>query len=106
MPMILPIETRDHAHDLVIVVLDAANVERMSQADPVEVTIKESNRTLVNPTILICREEITPELEAKFVRWAKDRDIGAILTYLKRGWTVLPGDGAPNQNISRPETPP
>jgi hypothetical protein len=87
--LLIPIETEGHTHDAVIVVLGGANVERMREADPVEIRLRESGRNLVNPAILICYEDSSPEL----ARLLAGRDVRAIIRHLQRGWKFRPQEG-------------
>ena len=57
--LMLPIQTPNHANDALIVILDDDNLARMAKADPAEINLRETGRTLVNPIILICHEPPT-----------------------------------------------
>jgi hypothetical protein len=86
---IIPIETEDHAADMLVVVLDSANLERMKKADPAEVKMKEIPKNLVNPIITICYEHGSPE----FKRLVQAGDLKALLKFLARGWEFRPDKG-------------
>jgi hypothetical protein len=87
--IILPIETEGHAHDTLVIVLDKGNVERMKLADPAEIPLRQTGRRLVNPLVLVCYEDDTPE----FVRLVQGGDVKAIIKHLQRGWKFQPERG-------------
>lgn len=87
--IILPIETADHEHDAIIVVLDPANIERMKMADPAEVVLQQIGKQLVNPTIMICLERPSKE----WTRILQSGDLKAIIKFLQRGWKFRPDKG-------------
>ncbi len=87
--ILLPIETVDHKKDAIFVVLDNKNLDRMKVGDPAEVELRRAGKTLINPTIVICYEELTP----KFNRLIQSGNLKAIIKYLKRGWKFMPEAG-------------
>lgn len=87
--LILPIETISHTSDVLIVVLEDDNLERMAKADPAEIKLTETGRTLVNPRILLCHEKVTPEL----IKILKTKDVRVICEYLQRGFEFRPDKG-------------
>ena len=87
--LMIPIQTPNHTEDMLIVVLDGGNLERMAHADPAEVQLRTCGKTLVNPAILICHEEDSPEL----ARLLQQRDIHAIVKFLQRGFEFRPDKG-------------
>jgi len=83
--LILPLETQDHKQDVVVVILEPANLARMREGDPAEVKlrqVREAGKHLVEPTILLCYEEDT----AALTRLVQGGDLRAMLKYLHRGW--------------------
>lgn len=87
--LIVPVESPDHTEDALLIVLDDANLARMAVADPAEVVLRDSGRMLVNPTVLVCHQNSTPE----FARLLQARNFGAIVKYLQRGWQFRPDKG-------------
>lgn len=87
--LMLPIETRSHVNDMLIIVLDSVNIQRLREADPAEIDTKVCGKQLVNPTVMVCYEEPTPQ----FNRLMQGNDIKAILEYLGRGWKFQPDKG-------------
>lgn len=87
--LLIPIETPNHAHDAVIVVLNAGNLTRMAEADPVEIELRKCGRNLVNPTIVICHEEESRTL----TRLIQGHDVDKIIAHLQRGWKFRPDRG-------------
>ena len=61
----------------------------MAKADPAEINLRETGRTLVNPIILICHEPPTDELIALL----KTGDVPKIVKHLQRGWDFRPDRG-------------
>lgn len=87
--ILLPIETPDHKNDAVIVILRPDNLERMKEGDPAEISLRQSSKTLLNPTLLICYEEEMPQLS----QLIHSGDLKAIVKYLQRGWKFRPDRG-------------
>ena len=87
--LLLPVETPGHIADAVIVVLNDDSLARMAEADPAEVILRQTGRSLVNPTILICHEKQSPEL----TRLLNGGDVKAIIAHLQRGWQFRPDRG-------------
>lgn len=87
--LILPIETIGNTADMLIVILEPDNVERMAKADPAEIKLAETGKRLVNPKILICSETVTPEL----IKILKTKDVGLICEHLQRGLQFRPDLG-------------
>jgi len=87
--VIIPIATENHERDLLIVVLGDRSIERMAAADPAEVVVRQCGVTVVNPTVLICHEELTQELQEIL----DSRDLRRIITHLRRGFQFLPEEG-------------
>jgi hypothetical protein len=87
--IVIPIVTQSHTNDALLVVIDALNLERMKAADPAEVTLNGREHYLVNPRVLICYEEITPEFKAII----DTRDLDKIIAHLRRGFTFRPDLG-------------
>ena len=69
--LIIPIETPGHA------------------ADAAEVILRQTGRTLINPTIIICHESPSPE----FARLLQTKDLSKIVDYLRRGFEFRPDKG-------------
>jgi hypothetical protein len=94
----IPIATLDHKNDLVIVIVNKGNLDRMAKSDPCEIKLKRVGYDLVNPTILFCHEEDDPEL----TRLLHMKDLPGIYDYVMRGWTVREdlGDGQPYRSLS------
>lgn len=90
--IILPVETLNHVSDLLIIVLDDANLERMGHADPAEVLLKDCGKTLVNPAVMIAHQNSNPE----FARILNGGDLVAVVKYLQRGWAFRPDKGDHN----------
>jgi hypothetical protein len=86
--IVLPIETRCHKDDVLIIVLDGTSVERMKRADPAEVNVRGA-ANLVNPRVLVCLEEPS----AEFMCLVNGRDVRAILRHLSRGFEFRPDLG-------------
>jgi hypothetical protein len=87
--LLIPVETHDHKNDMLIVVLDDTNLERMKAADPAEINLHELKSKLVNPTIFLCHEQPTPG----FMKLFNQRDLKAIMKFLQRGWKFRPNKG-------------
>ncbi len=87
--LILPIETRDHKHDTLIVMLDRDNLARILQNDPAEIPLGKTGRRLVNPTVMIAFNDRSPELQ----RLVQGGDVKAIIEYLQRGFAFRPDKG-------------
>lgn len=87
--LLVPIETPGHLADAVLVVLTDDSLARMREADPAEVILRQTGRTLVNPTVLICHEKDSPEL----ARLLQGRDVPAIIAHLQRGRKFRPEKG-------------
>ncbi len=87
--LVIPIETADHKHDAVIIVLDKDNVRRMQEADPGEAILRDCGKQLVNPTLLLCYEEDSPA----FRRAIQTNDLPALVKFLQRGWRFRPDKG-------------
>jgi hypothetical protein len=88
----LPIETENHLHDMIVIILTPDNLERMKKADPGKLDLSNIHRAGYNlhePTIMLCYEEPTPE----FNRLMHLADIHALLKYLLRGWKFQPEKG-------------
>lgn len=87
--IILPIESDDHEHDALIVILHDDSLERMTKADPAEIVLRQTGKKLVNPTILICHEKDSPKL----TQLLNSGDLYAIVKHLQRGWKFQPERG-------------
>jgi hypothetical protein len=87
--LILPIQTPNHEDDMLVVVLDDDNLARMAAADPAEVRLADTGRTLVNPRVLICHEPDSPA----FTRLLQTRDLAKIVEHLTRGFRFRPEAG-------------
>jgi len=90
--LVIPLMSKDHKYDALILVLGPDNLDRMKQADPAEVVMRQINQgdfRLVDPVIYLCYEEPSPELE----RLVRGRDPIAILDFLQRGWQYRPEAG-------------
>lgn len=95
-PMIVvPIESKDHMSDALIIVLDCTQVERMGHADPAEVVLSQFGRTLVNPIIMIAHERSdNPDLTRICQQVAaKLKSPLALAEYLQRGRQFRPDLG-------------
>lgn len=84
--IIIPIKTDDHKHDMLIVVLDKVNVERMKVADPAEIQLAQLKIPLVLPTIMIAYEDSSPE----FSKVVQGGNVRKIIEFLQRGWKFKP----------------
>lgn len=89
MQHIIPIQTRGHVADKLIVILTGESLARMAKADPAEVRCNTLGCELVNPAILICHEEESPELTAVLATG----DLKTIVNFLQRGFVFLPEKG-------------
>lgn len=87
--LMIPVQSADHKSDMLLIVLDDANLARMAESDPAEVILRQSGKTLVNPSILVCHQNGTPE----FARLLQTRDLEAIIKYLQRGFAFRPDKG-------------
>lgn len=87
--IVLPIETPNHADDVLIIVLGDDSLERMARADPAEVKCKELGRNLINPRVVICHEKDSPE----FARLLQARNLSKICEFLSRGFAFRPDKG-------------
>lgn len=87
--LMFPIETTDHKNDAVIVVLDPGNIDRLSVADPAEVVLRQSGKTLINPTVVICLEKPSKEWQ----RVLHSGDLKEIIKFLQRGFEYRPDKG-------------
>ena len=87
--MMLPIETENHSHDAIILILGKDNLERMKAGDPAEAELRKTGRHLVNPTIMVCYEEQSPA----FTQLLNRGDLKAIIEHLQRGWKFRPERG-------------
>lgn len=87
--LMIPIQSKNHDNDMLIVIIDDNNVARMKTADPPEVVLKDCGKILINPRILICHENDSPEL----TRILQNRDIEKIVQYLERGFEFRPDKG-------------
>ncbi len=87
--LLIPIETPNHADDVVIIVLGPDSLERMRQADPAEVELRKVGKKLVNPTVSVCFEEDLASLN----RFIQRGDIQGLLKHLQRGWAYQPDKG-------------
>lgn len=85
----LPIESTDHKNDAIILILGPENLERMKTGDPAEFIAKQSGKHLVNPKLLICYEEPSPQL----TQLLQGGDLRKIIEYLQRGWKFRPEIG-------------
>lgn len=87
--IILPVPTPGHVDDMLVVVLGDDNLARMAVADPAEICLQDTGRTLVKPRILLCHERDSPE----FTRVLQTRDLKKIIAYLTRGFEFRPDKG-------------
>jgi|SRR5215831_8102015 len=90
--LLLPVETRNHKHDVLIVIIQPDNLARMREGDPAEVILKDirqAGKNLLDPLILLCYEENSPVLQ----RLIQGGDIKAISKHLQRGWQFRPEAG-------------
>ena len=88
--ILIPIETKNHAEDMLLVILDKSNIERIQRADPAEIHIRDIvGKTLVNPTVMICCEEPTPAT----MKIMNSGDIVGIIHHLSRGFEFRPDKG-------------
>lgn len=85
----IPIESAQHQHDMLIIVLGDANIERLKVSDPAEVPGDSLGAHLVNPTVLVCHQNHTPE----FQKVLASKDIRKIIAYLQRGFKFQPEKG-------------
>ena len=85
----IPVESDGHTKDALIVVLGPDNLERMKKADPAEFALATSGYNLVNPIILLCYEEQTPEL----MTLLQSGDLEKIVKHLRRGFEFRPDKG-------------
>lgn len=90
--IILPLETEGHRHDVLIVILGPDNLARMKEGDPAELQLKQvllSGIKLVDPTILLCYEEPSRQLNALL----QSSDVKGLIEHLQRGWKFRPEQG-------------
>ena len=95
--ILLPIESPDHSEDALIVVLEADNLERLKQADPAEIHLRQTGKRLVNPSVLICYEAESPELTAVL----QSGNLKKIIAHLQRGWKFRPEKGDHDRGSER-----
>lgn len=86
--IVIPVESKDHKSDAVIVILDSQNFERMKEADPAQIPLHNGKhgKRLINPLICICYEEMTPEMETVL----KSGNPDLISKFLTRGFKFRP----------------
>ncbi len=87
--LMIPMQTFDHKQDALIVVIGPDNLARMKNGDPAEAELRRSGKNLVNPTILLCYEEPSPELN----RLVQAGDLKRLIKFLQRGWEFQPERG-------------
>jgi hypothetical protein len=90
----IPVESRGHTKDALIVIIDAPDFERLKVANPMECFTGQLGVYLVNPQMpqmLICYEEMNAELEMLL----RDGNVNAIVRHLQRGWKFESDAGKP-----------
>jgi len=87
--ILIPIKSEDHKHDMLIVILNKANVDRMKVSDPAEIQLSQLKIPLVLPTIMIAYEDSSPE----FSRIVQGGNVRKIIEFLQRGWEFKPEKG-------------
>lgn len=87
--LMVPIQTIGHTNDVLIIILEDENLERMAKADPAEIKLKDSGKELVNPVVYVCHEKVTQEL----ITILKTRDLSLIMGHLQRGFEFRPDKG-------------
>jgi len=90
--IIVPIQSKDHRRDLLVVILGPDNLERMRRGDPAEVKladIRKAGKELRDPAIEICYEEP----DSPVFRLLQAGDLAGALQYLGRGWEFRPDRG-------------
>ena len=87
--IMIPIESKDHEHDALIIVLDKDNLSRMQQADPPEIELRRCGKTLINPAICVCYQDPSPEWN----RIVQGGNLAGMIEYLQRGWKFRPEQG-------------
>lgn len=84
--LLIPMQSSDHKNDIMIVVLDDIGLQRIQQADPAEIPLSKTGKTLVNPLILICHESDHSSLN----KYIQRNDIQGLIKHLQRGWKFQP----------------
>lgn len=96
---VIPIKTKQHLNDILVIVLDRDDWLRMNQADPVQLSwgnmVSTMGIDVIQPTIVICYEPNT----IKLMQFLQKRDIIGALKYLQRG--VKPTDNPIQNAINR-----
>lgn len=90
--LILPIQSKGHLNDLLVIVFDQGDIERMRKGDPAQIKmldIKRVGKDLMNPTVIVCYEQD----QTKLTQLINKGDIVAVLEYLQRGFEFRPDLG-------------
>lgn len=82
---VIPIKTKQHTNDILIIVLDKDDWSKMTQAAPVQLNwlemVAQLSVQIIHPTIVICYEP-SP---MKLMQFLQKKDIIGALKYLQRG---------------------
>ena len=83
--IVIPIQTKEHLNDALIIVLYKDDWERMKQAEPVQIDqarmMLETKKVLHSPTTVVCYEADPFPL----MKFLDKKDIIGALGYLQRG---------------------
>lgn len=93
--IVIPVQSK-HG-DVLIVIVGPTNIARMVAADPLEINCKKLPVGVINPIILFCYEEETPELLALLNR----NDLKEIVAHLQRNRKYRPTDNDAAAKVTR-----
>ncbi len=96
MPIIL------HVSDIALVILDAANMERISSRDPLELNIEKLVRSTGRAVNKVLVTFGTAEDITEIVRIAQAGNVRAAIDYACRGWSTQPEDLLGMHHIAKP----
>lgn len=95
--IVLPVASKDHLSDILILVLSRDDFERVKQADPMQVSwtrmVTEVGVQIHQPTIVVCYEEDM----FKLMKFLDKKDIIGALKHLERGHKPTVREGTPLQ---------
>jgi len=91
--IVIPAQSPGHKTDLLLIVLEPPNLERMTKFDPAEINLAEIPIKLVDPTVIVAYEDDRDALQALLDKG----DLDGALRRVHRGYQWRPdlGDGEP-----------
>jgi hypothetical protein len=96
----LPIASKDHLNDMLVIVLARDDFERIKSADPMQVSWTHMQASLgikiYEPTIVVCYENESGMF--KLMKFLDKKDIIGALKYLQRGMKPILTEPSPIQN--------